>query len=164
MHDRRINGETYVFGNAGGLYKNAMTWWDHETLSIWSQPIGQAIAGPLKRTALTLLPSRMTTWANWKASHPETLALTTAYEQLGFRHQKFDGDFVIGVVLTGLAKAYPYEAVAAPGVINDTLGEFPILIWARDGDYRTYLRKVDGQRLTFEVIEGKLRDQETSSR
>ncbi len=163
MHDRRIEGETYIFGNAGGLYKTAMTWWDHTTISIWSQPIGKALAGPLKGTELEILPSQMTSWKNWKTAHPETLAMTNSYSQLGFRRQKFSPEFVIGVVLTDLAKAYYFDEIAVETVLNDWIGEFPILIWAYNDDYRTYLRKVGGDTLTFRWDEGILKDTETGS-
>ena len=59
MHDRRVDGETLVFGNQGGLFMNAMTWWDHKMESVWSQPWGRAIAGPLKGTELELIPSQL---------------------------------------------------------------------------------------------------------
>ena len=62
-----------MFGNAGSLYKNGMTWWDHETKSIWSQPVGRAIEGELTGLELFLLPSELTTWANWLEKHPDTL-------------------------------------------------------------------------------------------
>ncbi len=51
----------------------AMTWWDHDTNSIWSQPWGRAIRGELKGIELFLLPSELTTWGSWKAEHPDTL-------------------------------------------------------------------------------------------
>ncbi len=44
-----VDGEEIIFGTQGALYRNAMTWWDHDTGSIWSQPLGEAIAGPHKR-------------------------------------------------------------------------------------------------------------------
>ncbi len=163
MHDRRIDGETFIFGNAGGLYKTAMTWWDHKTISIWSQPIGRALAGPLKGTELDILPSQMTSWKNWREAHPETLAMTNSYSQLGFRRQKFATDFVIGVVLNDLSKAYYYEDVAAKILLNDNIGDFPLLIWAANDDYRTYLRVVNGESLTFQWDAGNLKDVETGS-
>jgi hypothetical protein len=54
-----------VFGNQGGLFMNAMTWWDHESESVWSQPWGRAIAGPLKGIELELLPSELVPWETW---------------------------------------------------------------------------------------------------
>ena len=40
----------------------AMTWWDQETRSIWSQPWGKAIEGPLKGTLLEMVPAGMMPW------------------------------------------------------------------------------------------------------
>jgi hypothetical protein len=128
---------------------NAMTWWDHDTISIWSQPIGEALAGPLKGTKLELLSSQVTTWSNWKQAHPNTLAMINDVNRLSFRRQGFDPDFVIGVDVADQTKAYYYDDVEAAGVINDMIGEFPILIWAAESDFRVYLRQVNGDTLTF---------------
>jgi len=163
VHDRRIDGEIFVFGNAGGLYKSAMTWWDHKTVSIWSQPNGLALAGPLKNTVLTILPSQMTSWNNWKDSHPETLAMINDYSLLGFRRQTFNTDFVIGLVLADQAKAYYYDDILNETVFNDWIGDFPVLLWAADNDYRTYLRTVGGETLTFYWENEVLKDLESGS-
>jgi hypothetical protein len=177
VHDRRIDGQTHTFGNAGGLMMNAMTWWDHETNSIWSQPWGRSIEGPYKGAELFLLPSQITTWANWKAEHPETLAMTNNYYRVGFR-QKFDPDFVIGLILAGHAKAYYYRDVEAAGLINDMLGTdipgndhpgnaepgaIPIFIWAAAQNFHAYIRQVEGQTLNFRLDGDLLIDQETNS-
>ena len=163
MHDRRIEGETYVFGNAGGLYKNAMTWWDHNTQSIWSQPVGRALAGALKDTELTLLPAQVTTWGNWKSTFPETLVMTNDLTQLNFLHQGFSKDFVIGLLIEEQAKAYYFRDVEKAGVINDMMGEFPVLVWAAEDDYRTFLRQVGEDVLGFRLEDGVLKDGETGS-
>lgn len=63
VHRRELDGEPVLFGNQGALWSNAMTWWDHQTGSIWSQPLGEAIAGPYKGRRLDLLPSTLTTWS-----------------------------------------------------------------------------------------------------
>ena len=86
VHDRRIDGEAHTFGNAGGLMMNAMTWWDHETESIWSQPWGRAIAGPLKGTELELIPSQLVPWKTWRETYPDTLALQAG--DLRFRRER----------------------------------------------------------------------------
>ncbi len=56
VHDRRTDGAPRTFGNAGALFVNALTWYDHETRSTWSQPWGRSIVGPLKGLQLHLLP------------------------------------------------------------------------------------------------------------
>jgi len=75
VHDRRIDGVVHTFGNEGALFKSAMTWWDWETQSIWSQPWGAAIDGELTGTRLTLLPYELVPWQTWLDSHPETKVL-----------------------------------------------------------------------------------------
>jgi len=162
VHDRRIDGETQIFGNAGSLFMNAMTWYDHETESIWSQPWGRAIIGPKKGIELFLLPSQITTWASWKAEHPNTLAMINDSERIGSR-QRFDPDFVIGLLVADDAKAFYYRDVAQTGVVNDFLGDFPVFVWAGDSNFHTYLRQVGDDILSFELNGDTLVDVNTGS-
>jgi hypothetical protein len=163
VHDRTIEEEAFVFGNAGGLYKNAMTWWDHATFSIWSQPTGEALAGPLEGTRLKPLPFQLTTWENWLSAHPETLVMSNQASRMGAFRQRFSENFLIGVTVAGEARGYPYELAAEKVLIEDQLGEFPVLIWAVDQDYRVFLRQVGDQVLTFRWDNGNLVDDQTGS-
>ena len=163
MHDRTINGETYVFGNAGGLYKNAMTWWDHTTQSIWSQPTGEVLSGPLEGTKLQPLPFQLTTWKNWITTHPDTLVMSNDLNRIGNARQGFNESFLIGVTIADLAKAYPYLDVESQIIVEDTLGKFPLLVWAKDEDYRVFLRRVNDQELHFAWENDMLVDLETGS-
>lgn len=103
VHDRRIDGSARVFGNQAWLYMRAMTWWDRETGSIWSHPIGTALTGPLRGTKLRLLPSALVTWETRRAEHPKTLVLDEHSFAL-FRARPHD-NFVIGIVLGEHVKA-----------------------------------------------------------
>jgi hypothetical protein len=140
-----------------------MTWWDHATQSIWSQPVGEAIAGPLRGESLELLPSQVTTWGNWVKSFPKSFVMINDLDRLGSFRQGFDPDFVIGVVVEDQAKAYYYEDVAEKGFITDMLGDLPVLVWAADGDFRVYLRKVGDDILDFHLESDVLTDTETGS-
>ena len=162
MHDRRIDGQNHTFGNAGGLMMNAMTWYDHETESIWSQPWGRSIGGFYAGTELFLLPSQITTWANWKAEHPHTLAMTNDTNRIGFI-EKFDPDFVIGLVLADDSTAFYYRDVEAAGVVNDFVGDVPVMVWAGEENFHAYIRQVGDQVLTFTLEGNKLVDEETGS-
>jgi hypothetical protein len=154
---------THTFGNAGALVMNAMTWWDHETDSIWSQPVGQAFRGPLTGTKLELLPFQLTTWSNWVGKFPETLVMTNDVDRLGNSRQGFQPGFVIALVLDDQSKAYYYEDVEAVGVINDSLGETPTLVWAKNNDINAFIRMLGDQTLTFVVEGDSILDQETGS-
>lgn len=141
---------------------NAMTWYDHKTRSIWSQPWGRAIQGELKNVELFTLPSQLTTWASWKAEHPQTLAMMNDVERLSQR-RVFEPDFVIGLIIAEEAKAYYYRDVSDTVIVNDMMGSFPVVVWAADNNFHAYHRQVGGQLLTFRAGDGKLFDKETGS-
>ena len=104
----------------------AMTWWDHKAGSVWSQPWGMAIDGPLKGTQLDLIPAGVVPWATWLAEHPDTLALVVP----GGRYIKrsFHDRFVVGIALAEYAKAYPFKSASEEGLINDRIGPFPVVV------------------------------------
>lgn len=141
----------------------AMTWYDHRTKSIWSQPWGRAIQGELKGVELFLLPSQIATWESWLEAHPETLVMVNGTETLRFLRETFEPDFVIGLLWDGEASAYFYEDVEAAGVINDAVGAEPVLVWAQDERFHAYLRTLEGEALTFEIVSGQLIDEQSGS-
>jgi hypothetical protein len=140
-----------------------MTFWDHETGSIWSQPTGRAIEGVLKGVELFLLPSTLTTWSSWLEKHPQSQLMTNNLYQIPRWSQRFDPKFVIGLVLGDEARAYYYDDVAAQGIINDDLGPTPLLVWADDTEIVVFSRQVDQGSLTFLYEENLLTDLETGS-
>lgn len=82
VFDRRVKGEVMTFGYSGLIYNNNLIMYDehereleHVAPSLWSQLKFEAIAGPLAGTQLTILPSRLIRWADWKAAHPQTRVL-----------------------------------------------------------------------------------------
>ncbi len=144
-----------MFGNQGGLFMNAMTWWDHQTQSVWSQVWGQAIAGPLKGTTLELIPAAIVPWSAWKADHPDTLAMLTGKE--GFFNPKehpYD-NWVIGITLGEHSKAYDYAALTREGVVNDFVGPYPVALYAEAQTRRVqaYLRQVGDRVVTLTLDE-----------
>ena len=150
---------------------NAMTWWDHGTGSIWSQPWGTAISGPLKDTALRLIPASIVPWSTWLAEHPET---TVVVDGLGRSRAHPRDDFVIGVALEDAATAYYYELASELRVINDRVGEHPVLVFVNPDtrDIKVFLRRIAGAALydkassepLFDLDEGgRVVDRETGS-
>ena len=140
---------------------SAMTWWDHETKSVWSQPWGMAISGPLEGTRLSLIPAGIVPWAAWRAQHPETLVLNPRDNT----RKRFSGDFVIGIALGEHAKAYPFQLTSEVGIVNDQIGDFPVVVIV-DADTRavhSFLRRADDLELEFMLKEGNLVDRQTES-
>ena len=127
VHRRELNGEEIVLGNQGDLWGNAMTWWDHESGSVWSQPLGAAILGPLKGESLELLPSTLTQWEAWHAAHPNTVALEGGGGATGFDLSQMVAVTEFG----GQATSYPFFEVRELGVVNDVVAGTPIAVVSR---------------------------------
>ena len=165
MHDRRIDGRTYTFGNYGALWMNAMTWWDHETDSVWSQPWGRAIEGPLKGTQLQVLPFSLIPWETWQMEHPDTLVLVSE-DGLSYGSERIRDDFVAGVAVGDVARGYYYSAIAGEGVVNDLLGDIPVVVHANPEtrSIHIFIRQLpDGTVLTFTGDENSLVDDVSGS-
>jgi len=147
---------------------NAMTWYDHQTESVWSQVWGQAIAGPLKGTTLELIPASIVPWSTWRAEHPHTLAMTNDKDRLFSREEQPRDGWVIGIVLGEHSKAYRYSPLAEKWVVNDFVGPYPVVLYVdpQTRDIKAYLRQVGEQVLTFspDAEKGRLVDTETGTR
>ena len=177
MHDRRIDGKPYTFGNEGALFKGAMTWFDWETSSIWSQPWGAAIAGELDGETLVLLPVEIVRFGAWKARHPDTLVLVDERnETYLFPPQPAAETFVLGVDIAGDAVGFYFGSVAKAGVVNHRVGDHEVVAWAdwgsREGHIflRTPHKLRDAARdapktLTFSEseIDRQFKDDQTNS-
>ena len=80
--DRRLDGVTYDFGTSGNLRKSDLVMWDRQTESWWQQFTGEAIVGELTGKTLTMLPSQIVSWEDFKAASPEGKVLS---KETGFR-------------------------------------------------------------------------------
>jgi hypothetical protein len=147
VHRRELDGEPIVLGNQGALWGNAMTWWDHETGSIWSQPKGEAIAGPLKGTKLELVPSTLTTWDAWRSAHPETLALDVHAWRTAFNLDEMS----IVVDFDTEAASYAVPALREVGVVNDVVAGIEIAVVIDPDDPQRWA--VFSRRLGDQLVE-----------
>ena len=163
VHRREVEGETLTFGNHGALWGNAMTWWDHGTGSVWSQPFGEAIAGPRRGQTLELLSSEFTTWAAWLDRHPDSLALDAPAGPSGFDL----GDFSIVVDFSTEARAYPIPDLRVVGVVNDVVAGLEIAVVSDPTEpqrWAVYSRRVGDAVVELEVAGTELRDTVTGTR
>ena len=130
-HERRVDGAAAVFGNQGALYRGAMTWYDHATGSVWSQPLGAAIAGPEAGRRLALLPAQVTTWGEWRAAYPHTLLLSDGgIPAAPYRGRRPGDGHIVGVVVGDAAAAWSYRAVAesADGAVVGRVGNIAVAL------------------------------------
>ena len=144
----------------------AMTWWDHETSSIWSQPWGMAITGSFEGVRLIQVPAAIEPWDAWLVEHPDTLVLATEEGLFGLWKAPYQAEFVIGIALGEDAKAYPFERASEEGVINDHAGPFPVVVVAdpETKSVRSFVRRAGGQELEFNLLGDALVDIQTGSR
>lgn len=119
--------------------------YDRQTLSLWSQIDGTSMAGPAAGTALQELPSRLTTWSDWRRQHPETLVLIKppleaspyqAYHERDFvglpwfenRDRRLaEKTLVLGVARSGGEVAIPTEALDEATLLAFELAEEALL-------------------------------------
>lgn len=174
MYSRIIDGEEYTFGVSGKLIMNVLVMYDRQTETLWSQLLGEAVEGRLQGTKLEFLPSLQTTWADWKARYPETLALRKGYYgardpydsyyasgRAGVIGESTQDDrlyvkeFVVGVELNGEPVAFPFSVLNDEPVVNYEVGGQPVLVVfnAETGTGVVYERVVDGQSFTFSQVE-----------
>jgi len=166
-----------MFGTSGLLFRSNKLMVDRESHTLWSNLTGEAVVGPFAAGAarLEFLPVVRSTWGDWRAKHPDT-TVTVLDDAFGarwrFRYQpgaadraragvsfpiwqKSDalppGEEVYAVRLGERSKAYPVERALALRVINDHLGETPVVVLGDPGSggVRVYRR---GER-TFRVDE-----------
>jgi hypothetical protein len=181
---RSENGGRELFGSSGLLYRANKLMFDRATFTLWHNLTGEAVLGPGAATGRRLrpLPVTVTTWGAWKSAHPETtvVVLPAGYgARWGFdylpgaadRHRagvRFpvwqksarlpERTEILGLRIGAVAKAYPVDAAAAAGAINDRLGGEAIVVVAApaSGALRAYRR---GERLFRRDPDGALRDE-----
>lgn len=162
VHRRDLNGQTLVFGNQGALWGNAMTWWDHGTGTVWSQPLGEAIVGPLEGARLEPMSVTFTSWGSWKESHPETLALDVIAGGSGFDL----AELMIVVDFGSATAGYPVPGLREVGVVNDVVAgvELAVVIDPDDPDRWSVLsRRLDDRVVELATEDGALIDRETGT-
>ncbi len=181
---RASDGVTYTFGSSGFLYRSNKLMYDRQTRSLWNQLTGEPVLGKLAEAdvRLSLLPVVLTSWGEWLSQHPDTvvLSLETGYPRLyepGAAYAEYfasdqtmfpvwqrssqlpDKARVYAMILDGVPKAYPLEALVAEEVVNDQVGQTSLVLVARRGivqvqgyDLRSLLASKDegGTALTYE--------------
>jgi len=181
-----VNGQPETFRLVGMDHFNAM-FEDAATHSWWQQATGVAVAGPLKNTQLTELPSAQSSLALWLQRYPGAKILqpdtffNKKYESLADYDkgtikgslEKRDSaswkpkSWVVGVLSGSQAKAYDWNQLVSHSLIQDTIGPLPvaILLGADSSSFHTWSRQLKGQTLQFEKVSGEslMKDTNTGS-
>jgi Protein of unknown function (DUF3179) len=154
--DRRVEGVVLDFGTSGKLYQSDLVMYDRQTHSLWAQMEGRAIVGTRAGTRLRPIPAHTLAYHEWKAAHPGGKVLSrdtghhrpygtnpyVGYDQPDVRPFLFTGRLderrppkarVVGIVVSGQARAYPWAMLETRRVIHDTLGGEPVVVLYRPG-------------------------------
>jgi hypothetical protein len=75
VFERTIDGEIVEFGTTGMLRHSDLVMYDRATENWWQQFTGRAIIGTHAGDKLTMVPSRVVSFADFRKRHPEGLVL-----------------------------------------------------------------------------------------
>lgn len=156
---RASNGETYTFGSSGFLFRSNKLMYDHQTRTLWNQITGEPVLGELTGSdiQLDLLPVVVTSWESWLEQHPDTtvLDIETGHQRtyepgvaygayfasdvtmfpVWQRSQLLETkDRVYALRVEDIPKAYPLQILIEEQVVNDVIGETPLVLIASRGD------------------------------
>jgi len=159
-----------IFSSTGFLYRSNKLMYDRETDSVWNQFTGEPVMGPLVDSGIRLeiRPLAITSWAKWRARHPATTVVSI---ETGHRRNYGSGvvyrdyfaspelmfpalvqdetrlkakDYVFALRDFAVAKAWSLDLFAGGKVINDTLGDKPVVLIG-DAESRTVRAYVRGE-------------------
>jgi hypothetical protein len=147
---RTVGERTLDFGVSGLLYQSDVLMYDRQTESLWSQLAMSAVSGPLVKSKLTWMPSSQMTWAAWKSMHPQGRVLSTETgHRRNYAGQSYaryikspdtlfpvpstrtelpKKDWVVGVLIDGVASAYPVRSLAVDESIRDEVNGIALKI------------------------------------
>ena len=117
---------------------------DNETGTLWQHATGEGLVGPLQGEQLTLLGGELIAWGGWKQAHPNSLAALEPEEWTGLvskesvtailekvtrfatvpgktrRDERLPAhETVIGIMVDGMARAYPLVELRRLGCVMD---------------------------------------------
>lgn len=168
VFDPVVDGERVEFGTSGKLWNSNLVMYDRKTGSLWSQVLGEAIVGEMTGVKLTVLPSDILRYAEFKRLHPDGQVLSRdtgiarrygedpygnyySTPQVWFPVNARDDrlgpkEFVLGISTNGSAKAYSTEAVKRVGQVEDRFaGKTIVARYEHDvGAVRLYEKTAEG--------------------
>lgn len=204
VFSRRVGGKTLTFGTTGKLRNSGLIMYDRQTESWWQQFTATGIVGTQTGEKLALdRSSQIISFETFSQRHAKGKVLS---RDTGFRRQyglnPFQGydaienspimlvdeadprlpamERVLNISLNGDYKLYPYGVINEFSVINDSVGDTPVVVLTGSGyvspldqkdivDSKTiplavaYDRTLDGTVMTFSKVGGDIVDKPTGS-
>ncbi len=184
VHARTLDEQVLTFIVSGKLWRNSLIMQDEETGSLWSHISGAVLDGALTGQQLDMLPSVQTSWAEWRAEHPQTKVLQKDQPVLESRYERYfedperigmfrtawlqdrlPGKSLVHGVTRGLhALAVPDEQLGRGEVLNVEVGGDPVAFYrAADGGVMAFIARASDDELELAVDEGRNGFGDTSS-
>ncbi len=179
------------FGVSGLLYRNNLVMYDRNSSeSLWPQMLRGARCGAADGTALTMVPVIEMTWEGWRTLYPDTRVLGDpgagrnyrsypygSYDSTNNPTLLFPGTIdnrrppkerVLGITSGTGGITYPYGVLDEVGSMAAVQGNLPgephVVFWDRDRDAAmAYRPNLDGEDLTFSVVDESIVDDQTGS-
>ena len=192
MFRAEAKGQALRFDNAGIAGGNEV-FKDRQTGSRWQQSSLKAISGPLKGTHLGLYPFLLTSWAEWRRLHRDTLVLKPLPGYAGriaakneeirrglssggpwpsdvtYRDARLQPKtMVLGLDVNGETMAFPLAALQKVKVATVQLGGKPVVVVHQPSSDTTtaFIAQARGRTLSFKVSNPeatRLIDEQTGS-
>lgn len=90
MYAAELDTFTLTFNTSGALWGDALVMIDDQTGTLWSQPTGEAIRGPLEGKRLRALPTQHLTYAEFAEQYPDGKLLSKPERgEAGSRYRKY---------------------------------------------------------------------------
>ena len=155
--DRRVAGEALDFGVSGLLRNSDLIMYDRQSETWWQQLTGEGLVGEYAGVLLGIVPSQVIGFGRFAERYPEGLVMSretgynrqyginpyTNYDSRAGRPFLFRGeidqrlgsavDHVLAAIIGDSAKAYPFEILREQRVINDSIGDKPIVVFFQSG-------------------------------
>ncbi|GIW95536.1 MAG: hypothetical protein KatS3mg110_3577 [Pirellulaceae bacterium] len=124
--------------------------------------------GPLAGKSLTILPSVVTTWGDWKKRYPTTTAVLMSRTADVYRRSGADPHMglCLAIERNGDAIAFDFADLARHLAIQHTIADTPILVSFDRQSFTAaaFDRRLDGRILSFEVQDDHIIESATASR
>jgi len=199
-----VQGQPTTFGTTGRLRFSNLIMYDRLTESWWQQATGDAIAGEMIGTQLNFIPAAIISWEEFKSSEPDGVVLSrktgyqrnygrnpySGYDNINSSPFLYNGPQtperlppmarVLTLQSSDEAIAYPYNVLREVRVVNDIVGDKPIVVFWVEGtasalDKSTIAQGVDvgsatafsrilnNNMLTFSIDDNNIIDDQTES-
>lgn len=155
--DRRVEGDVLDFGVSGLLRNSDLIMYDRQSETWWQQLTGEGLVGEYAGVPLDIVPSQVIGFGRFAERYPDGLVMSretgynrqyginpySNYDSRAGRPFLFRGeldqrlesavDHVLAAIIGDSAKAYPFEILREQRVINDSIGDRPIVVFFQSG-------------------------------